>query len=383
MPGAVYDENDTSVSHYGSPLLEARNFEHGNAVVVRTDLAVLQLQGSDCHKILNALTSNQISHTDSASSLETLILSPQGKIEEQLAALSLSEQQVLLTVPHNRAGAVIRFFERMRFTLDFTVTDISAQYLLCDICIPTNSGTPLKSPAQAALFSVCGDPLAQWQDPWNNPPGAGGYQYYAADHAAHPAVTAPKLLRLFFDLAKLSDLSAAARNGALKLAGLNAVKGYEISVFKPGYPDYDERSLPHEYDLLRSSIHLQKGCYRGQESVAKIHNLGHPPRRLVFLHLDGSETKLPAKGDKIYAAPECAGQKPIGIITRAVIHHELGPIALALVKRTAPADIATYFVQLAADNSVIAASPEVIVPPAAGATQALSPEERRAFMRRG
>jgi tRNA-modifying protein YgfZ len=102
-------------------------------------------------------------------------------------------------------------------------------------------------------------------------------------------------------------------------------------------------------------VHLNKGCYRGQETVARVHNLGHPPRRLVFLHLDGSEDRLPRHGD-----PVTANDASVGFVGSAARHYELGPIALALIKRTVPVDA-----PLQADG--IPAAQEVIVPPEAGA----------------
>ncbi|HHW83026.1 MAG TPA: folate-binding protein, partial [Actinomycetales bacterium] len=93
--------------------------------------------------------------------------------------------------------------------------------------------------------------------------------------------------------------------------------------------EVDERAIPHEFDWLRTAVHLNKGCYRGQETVARVVNLGKPPRRLVFLHLDGSAEALPATGD-----PVVSGEREVGVVTSAARHHELGPIALALLRRS-------------------------------------------------
>jgi folate-binding protein YgfZ len=95
----------------------------------------------------------------------------------------------------------------------------------------------------------------------------------------------------------------------------------------------DHRTIPHEVDWLRTAVHLHKGCYRGQETVARVHNLGRPPRRLVFLHLDGSGHTLPARG----AAVELDG-RAVGHLTSVARHFEDGPIALALVKRNTPVE---------------------------------------------
>ncbi len=103
-------------------------------------------------------------------------------------------------------------------------------------------------------------------------------------------------------------------------------------------------------------MHLQKGCYRGQETVARVENLGKPPRRLVFLHLDGSEVHLPPHGTELRLADEGPDGRKIGVVTTSVRHHELGPVALALVKRNVPLDA-----RLVADTT--AAAQEVIVEP--------------------
>ena len=91
--------------------------------------------------------------------------------------------------------------------------------------------------------------------------------------------------------------------------------------------------MSHEVDWLRTAVHLSKGCYRGQETVARVHNLGKPPRRLVMLHLDGSGHHLPERGAEVFS-----GDRRVGHLTTTARHHELGPIALALVKRSIPAD---------------------------------------------
>ena len=97
--------------------------------------------------------------------------------------------------------------------------------------------------------------------------------------------------------------------------------------------DTDHRTIPNELQWLRTAVHLDKGCYRGQETVARVHNLGRPPRRLVLLHLDGVSEALPETG-----TPVVAGTREVGRVGTAVRHHELGVIALALVKRNVTAD---------------------------------------------
>ena len=124
--------------------------------------------------------------------------------------------------------------------------------------------------------------------------------------------------------------------------------------------DVDEKTLPHELDWLRTAVHLNKGCYRGQETIAKVHNLGHPPRRAVLLHLDGSDAELPEPGSEVIY-----DKKAVGRVTRVARHYEWGPIAYALVKRSLDPSVDVEV----RGSSVMAASQEILVAPDAGATR--------------
>ncbi|TYB69932.1 folate-binding protein YgfZ [Nonomuraea sp. PA05] len=150
------------------------------------------------------------------------------------------------------------------------------------------------------------------------------------------------------------------------LAGLWAYEALRIEAHRPrlGF-ETDHKTIPHEVGWIGGAVHLTKGCYRGQETVARVHNLGHPPRRLVFLHLDGSVDTLPVHG-----APVIFESQEVGVVGSAARHHELGPIALAVVKRTVPVDA-----PLLAGG--VAASQEVIVPPDAGRNVSIDPSLRR------
>ena len=119
-----------------------------------------------------------------------------------------------------------------------------------------------------------------------------------------------------------------------ELAGVLAAEALRVERQLPRLGvDTDGRTIPNETRWLRTAVHLDKGCYRGQETVARVANLGRPPRRLALLHLDGSDSALPATGDEVLL-----GTRPVGRVGTAVRHHELGPVALALVKRQVPDD---------------------------------------------
>ncbi|MDP9407343.1 MAG: folate-binding protein, partial [Actinomycetota bacterium] len=136
--------------------------------------------------------------------------------------------------------------------------------------------------------------------------------------------------------ASLRETVAALCEAGAAPAGTWAHDALRVAARQPrlGW-ETDHKTIPHEVGWLTDAVHLQKGCYRGQETVARVHNLGRPPRRLVLLHLDGSDDRLPARGE-----PVVLDGRPVGFVGTAGRHHELGPIALAVVKRTVPDDAA-------------------------------------------
>ncbi len=123
----------------------------------------------------------------------------------------------------------------------------------------------------------------------------------------------------------------------MRPAGVWAYEAHRVAALRPRLGvDTDERTIPHEVGWIggpgEGAVHLDKGCYRGQETVARVHNLGKPPRMLVLLHLDGSADR-PSTGDAVLA-----GGRAVGRLGTVVEHVDLGPVALALVKRGLPAD---------------------------------------------
>ena len=211
-----------------------------------------------------------------------------------------------------------------------------------------------------------GVPLA-WRDPRMSVTRGGHCHQYAAAER-HPAAgwTCSELLLLRTELElELAGLAASA----IPVAGLLALEALRIAAWRPRFAtEVDEKTIPHELDWLRTAVHLSKGCYRGQETVAKVHNLGHPPRRLVMLYLDGSDAVLPSRGDDVVL-----GDKTVGHVTSVARHYELGPVALAVIKRgTDP----TAELLVLTGSLDVPATQEVIVPPDAGASATVPPLPR-------
>ena len=152
---------------------------------------------------------------------------------------------------------------------------------------------------------------------------------------------------------RLEEYAAAAGPAA----GLWAFEALRIERGEPRFGvDTDHRTIPNEVGWIGPAVHLEKGCYRGQETVARVHTLGRPPRRLTLLHLDGSENRLPAPGSAVTLP---GSDRQVGFLGSSARHHELGPIALALLKRNVPVDA-----ELVVDGMPVAQ--EVVVDPEVG-----------------
>jgi len=334
LPGAV----GTPPAHYGNPLGEQKLLAAGEAIVDLSDRGIISLTGPDRLTWLDSLTSQSLAKLAPGDSAETLQLDPTGRIEFAVRLLDDGVTTWLL-VDGEQAAPLLTWLQRMKFMLAVEIADRSDEF--------ATIGT-LGTPAIDAA-APNGVPLV-WRDPWAEVV-RGGHQYSLA--AQHPGADWS-----YSEIVVAREALAAA--SALPVAGQLALEALRIAAWRPRFAtEVDERSIPHELDWLRSAVHLNKGCYRGQETVAKVHNLGHPPRRLVMLHLDGSDGVLPAAGAEV-----TLGDAAVGRITATALHYELGPIALAIVKRTA--DQAADLV-VVADDIRISAAQEIIVPSDAGA----------------
>ena len=334
LPGAVLD--DGVVAHYGEPMREQRHLLSGDAVVLLGDRIVIEVAGPERLSWLDSFTSQATTRLAPGESSELLILDPQGRVEHA-AGIVDDGASAWLIVDTGDAEALLGWLKRMVFRSQVTIEPHPERALL---------GFFAGGAAEAALAGVL-----VWADPWEHVQ-AGGHQY--ADVAEHPSAG------YAWRIAILEADAAASLAGSVEAAGLLAAEALRIAAWRPRWAsEVDERSLPHETDWIRSAVHLSKGCYRGQETVAKVHNLGHPPRRLAALHLDGSDDVLPAPGSPVFA-----GDAEVGHVTSVARHHEDGPIALAILSRRAPEGDLVVRV----DGVDIAAAQQIIVPADAGAT---------------
>ncbi|MBO0594202.1 folate-binding protein YgfZ [Nesterenkonia sp. E16_7] len=358
--GAVADGGDDAAvaAHYGDPTREQRALARGTAVVDLSHRSVVTVSGPDRLSWLSTLSSQEVAGLKPGESTELLLLDISGRIEHDAAVVDDGETAWLIT--ESSHGAVLaQWLDSMKFMLRVEITDRTAEYAVL------GSTAALPAPAVAEV-------LVGWEDPWPQlGPGAASYAQVA--EADHPGADWSWRLSVVPRTA-LEATVAGLEQAGWNLAGTMAAEALRVAAWRPRLArEVDEKTIPHELDLIRTAVHLSKGCYKGQETVARVHNLGHPPRRLVFLHLDGSEHTLPALGADVLAAdasatPEqLAQERPVGKLTSVARHHEMGPIALALVKRKVDPELQLVVRDGDADSATYyAAAQEVIVRPDAG-----------------
>ena len=323
LPGAVQAgwPDEGVAAHYGDPLREQRATEESAGVVDRSNRGVVRITGPDRLSWLHSLTTQALDGLAPGTSAQALVLSPNGHVEHHLT-LTDDGTATWLHVEPGTAVALVEFLESMRFMLRVEVADVSQDHAVLTVLGP--AAGDIAAGLDGVRASV-------------NPGPFGTIDLIVARDRLPGAA---------------GDL---VRRGAAA-AGMWAFEALRIAAHVPRLGlDTDHRTIPHEVGWIDAAVRLDKGCYRGQETVARVHNLGHPPRRLVFLSLDGSEDRLPGHGDPV----ELDGAT-IGFTGSAARHYELGPIGLALVKRTVPVD-ATLLA------GGVPAAQEVIVPPDAGA----------------
>ena len=279
---AVLVENGVdkgAIWHFGEPVKEQRALDAGTAWADLSHLHIIAVSGEDRLKWLHDLTTQFLNDLGVGIWKPAMILDPQGHIEYQFNVVDDGTTTWLVLDP-GYSQTLLQYLTKMKFMLRVDVRDATAEFAV------------LRAPGTATDI--------------------GG-----------PFALVPR--------SEVEQMSATF-NAVATQVGTWALDAERVAAHRPriGF-ETDHKSIPNEIGVLNGAVHMNKGCYRGQETVAKIFNLGNPPRRLVMLHLDGSDAAFPATGTKIENDGIVVGF--IGTVAR---HHELGTIALAIVKRNTP-----------------------------------------------
>ena len=288
-----------AIWHFGEPNKEQRALLEGTAWADLSHLAVVSVTGEDRLKWLHDLTTQHLLDFGVGSWTSALILDPQGHVEYQFSLVDDGMTTFIVLDPHFAQG-LIEYLKKMRFMLKVDVSDASGEYAV------------LRAPG-------------------------------AANEVGGPFALVPRAE--LDEMKKVFDASATQ-------VGTWALDAERVAAGRPRHGfDTDAKSIPNELGVIHGAVHMNKGCYRGQETVAKVYSLGKPPRRLVMLHLDGHAVVMPPTG-----TPVMNGEVQVGFLGTVARHYELGPIALAIVKRNTPVDA-----ELTVEG--VAASQQIIVEP--------------------
>lgn len=304
-----------AVWHFGDPFGEQRAAGNAAVVIDRSHRAVLRLTGPQRRSWLHTISSQHVSDLSDGAVVQNLSLDGQGRVEDHWIQTELDGVTVLDTEPW-RGEPLLGFLRKMIFWADVTVDP-------ADLAVLSLLGPGLAEPAVLTALGVQALPAA-----WTAVALTGG-AFLRGTHPGEYDVLVPRA-------DKDTWIDALVGAGVTR-AGVWAYEAHRVAAARPRLGvDTDERTIPHEIGWIGGpgvgAVHLDKGCYRGQETVARVHNLGKPPRMLVLVQLDGSGER-PVTGD-----PLLAGGRAVGRLGSVVDHVDDGPIGLALVKRALPAN---------------------------------------------
>ncbi|ASY20738.1 tRNA-modifying protein YgfZ [Candidatus Planktophila dulcis] len=285
-----------AIWHFGEPNKEQRALAEGKAWADLSHLSVIAISGDDRLKWLHDLTTQYLVDFGAGMWLSAMVLDPQGHVEYQFNVVDDGTTSYLVMDPHFVEG-LSTYLNKMRFMLRVEVRDATSEFAV------------LRAPG-------------------------------AANEIGGPFALVPR--------AELEEMKSAFNSTATQV-GTWALDAERVAAGRPRHGiDTDFKTIPNELGVLNGAVHMNKGCYRGQETVAKIYNLGKPPRRLVMLHLDGHAVVMPPTG-----TPVMNGETQVGFLGTVARHHELGPIALAIVKRNTPVDAQLMVEGVAASQQII------------------------------
>jgi tRNA-modifying protein YgfZ len=312
--------DDAVAVHVGDPLAEQRAMARSAAVVDRSHRGVIAVPGEDRLSWLHLLLTQHVSELPADTGTEALVLDLNGRVLHHMVVAHTVDpvrgDTVYLDTEAGEVPELLDYLQKMVFWSKVEPRDATAELAVLSVVGPD---TP-------AVLVGAGAPVP------NRPRGTlalpgGGF----VRRMEWPGVDAAEVVVPRGDRQAWWERLAAA--GA-RPAGTMAFEALRVEALRPRHGlDTDERTIPHEVGWIGSAVHLEKGCYRGQETVARVANLGRPPRQLVLLHLDSGDESLPVPGDQVFR-----DGRPVGRVGSVVQHHELGPVALALVKRSVPVD---------------------------------------------
>jgi folate-binding protein YgfZ len=321
-------------AHYGDPMREQRTLDTEVGLVDRSHRGVVAVPGEERIGWLHTLTTQHLARLAAGQGTELLVLSPHGHVEQHAMVAEDGITTWLDTEPGATTG-LLSYLERMRFFSKVEPRDVTGEHALLSLVGP-------QAPAAVETLGVTGlaapDVVAVPGPKFRSgevPPRPTALYDVKPLPVGGWARRGPLGVDLLVPRAAMEQVVTELRGNGVPVAGLWAYEAVRVAARRARVGvDTDHRTIPAEVDLVAPAVHLDKGCYRGQETVARVHNMGRPPRRLVLLHLDGVTTDQPP----VAGTPVTLDGRAVGFVGTAVHHHELGQVALAVVKRNVADD---------------------------------------------
>ena len=331
LPGAVpapEESVDSGVPwHFGDPFAEQRSAARSAVLVDRSHREVIAVPGEERLSWLHLVLSQHLTELEDGQGTEALVLDTHGRVDSHMMVAhhegvvyldtdaGAEATSALPTIGVNGRQTLLQYLDAMRFWSKVEPRDSTSELAVLTAIGPDAGGV------LAGFTEVPSGPYEV-----RGLPGGG--------FVRNVPFRALQTYDLLVPRESLVDWWLKLTDAGIRPSGTMAFEALRVEALRPRPGlDTDDRAIPHELGWIHLAAHVAKGCYRGQETVAKVHNVGKPPRRMVLLHLDGSVEVSPEVGD-----PVMHGERKVGRVGSVVQHHELGPVALALLKRSAPVD---------------------------------------------
>ncbi|RRO13293.1 folate-binding protein [Saccharopolyspora rhizosphaerae] len=359
LPGAVpapEESVDVGVPwHFGDPFAEQRSAARSAVLVDRSHREVIAVPGEERLSWLHLVLSQHLTELPAGQGTEALVLDTHGRVDSHMLVAhhdgvvyldtekGAEATSALPTIGVDGRQTLLEYLDAMRFWSKVEPRDATSELAVLTAIGPDAAGILAGfTEVPSGAYEVRGLP-------------GGGF-------VRNVPFRALQTYDLLVPRESLVDWWLKLTDAGIRPSGTMAFEALRVEALRPRVGlDTDDRAIPHELGWIHLAAHVAKGCYRGQETVAKVHNVGKPPRRMVLLHLDGSVEVTPETGDPVHH-----GDRKVGRVGSVVQHHELGPVALALLKRSAPVDVELMAGDPAEERAVAAAVDPDSVPPDTG-----------------
>ena len=301
-----------AVVHYGDPAAEYAALTRGKAIVALDGWTQVELTGQDRVQLLSNLSTNDIKSLQPGQSRESLLLNVKGHILAQVCVSAGPDKLRLLTVP-GQAERVINQLDRYIIREDVQLADQTGLRTALLVAGVTAEELAPKLAERALAAGDC-DILSPPELPAGSPPAV----YWLGNTS------------LLLTVAQ--DAAAVAWQTLVELGcrpcGMQPLDQARVEARMPWYGvDATDENLPQELARDAAAISFTKGCYLGQETVARIDALGHVNKTLAVVRFSGDE--LPTAGTTF-----SADGKEIGRVTSAVRSPQFAaPLAMAYLRR--------------------------------------------------